>query len=506
MKLNFTLHIEESDKIIAKKFAKESLLMWDTSVTIDAAAEDSFEVLFTNNATEIRNAKKREHFEIVFLGNISEVQDIFENLYDIWPSVENANVRELRFKKLLKNLENMFEAYTYKSFLTTMIDSLPELIWFKDAIGAHMIVNNEFCKTVNKTKEDIRGRGHFYIWNISEEEYKKGEFVCMESEEDTMRAGHTCIFDEPLKTSEGMKQLKTYKSPLYNMFGKVCGTVGVAHDVTDFGNMGLELSILVENLPFPLMLCDNDLHVLKVNDLFKSLAQIDDVSKFDYTKWKQTKLTPVNKVVQVNNKINEQEYTIEINDKIHNIIITKQKIIDYFGNDSGAFIIFRDVSIERNYEQLILQDANTDALTGLYNRRYFIELANNYANKKITILYIDIDNFKMINDNFSHKRGDDILKHTATFMKELFAEGIIARIGGDEFIVMFEQKIIESDLKNKCEILSQKVRNLIRGNPKFQISISYGISESCEGKEIEEVVSEADSRMYEYKKMRHLER
>jgi hypothetical protein len=53
------------------------------------------------------------------------------------------------------------------------------------------------------------------------------------------------VFDEPLKTSEGMKQLKTYKTPLYDIFGNIEGTVGVAKDVTDFGNMGIELSILV---------------------------------------------------------------------------------------------------------------------------------------------------------------------------------------------------------------------------------------------------------------------
>lgn len=78
-----------------------------------------------------------------------------------------------------------------RTYLDTAIDSTPELIWFKDARGSHLKVNDAFCSTVEKTKQQVEGRGHYYIWDITPEEYATGEYVCLESEDETMEAGHT---------------------------------------------------------------------------------------------------------------------------------------------------------------------------------------------------------------------------------------------------------------------------------------------------------------------------
>jgi diguanylate cyclase (GGDEF)-like protein len=85
----------------------------------------------------------------------------------------------------------------------------------------------------------------------------------------------------------------------------------------------------------------------------------------------------------------------------------------------------------------------TDELTGLYNRRGFfvsaqqqLKLANRY-NKGIFIFSADLDDLKIINDNFGHKTGDSALVETANILKKTFRESdIIARIGGDEFVIL----------------------------------------------------------------------
>ena len=185
MKLNLSLRVtSENDKNIFRTFVVEKKLMWDTSISVDSPAEDSFEVLLTDNANEAINAvqDKRPQSEVIYIGDMSEVQNIYTSLLDVWPRAESSSIRRIRIEKLLQNLQTRFDAYHYQNLLTTAIDSVPDLVWFKDKIGAHMMVNKEFCNTVHKTKEDIRGRGHYYIWDISEEEYKKGEYVCMESE------------------------------------------------------------------------------------------------------------------------------------------------------------------------------------------------------------------------------------------------------------------------------------------------------------------------------------
>ena len=508
MKLNFSMHIaSEKDKDIFRGFAISRPLLWDTSISIDAPADDAFEVLLTDSSAEVSKAlqSKRPHSEIVFFGEIADVKNEYAALLDVWPKTESEIIRKQRFEKLIQNLQTRFDAWHYKNMLTTAMDSVPDLVWFKDRIGAHMLVNKEFCETVHKTKEDIRGRGHYYIWDISEEEYKKGEYVCMESETETMNAGHTCIFDEPLKTSEGMKQLKTYKTPLFDMFGNIEGTIGVAKDVTDFGNMGLELSILVENIPFPLMLCDLNWRTLKINDAFKKLVGLDakDVENFSYMLWLEQNMIPVS-AEQIGNdgRSKTREYEMEIGGRKHNFVVIEQEIIDYFQNTSGYFVILNDVTMVRNYEKMILNEANTDALTGLYNRRYFEDFVRNNSNKAMTLIYMDLDRFKDINDNFGHKRGDEILKRTAKFIQDAFPDGLVARLGGDEFTVIMEKIVPENEVRSRCDALDKRICTLFRAGD-LSISISYGISVTKGDRNINSLLREADSRMYEHKRARH---
>ena len=65
------------------------------------------------------------------------------------------------------------------------------------------------------------------------EEYEQGEYICLESEEIVLQEKKTCIFDEKVKTKHGMRQFKTYKSPIFDDNEQLIGTVGIAHDVTD---------------------------------------------------------------------------------------------------------------------------------------------------------------------------------------------------------------------------------------------------------------------------------
>lgn len=82
--------------------------------------------------------------------------------------------------------------------------------------------------------------------------YEQGEYICLESDEIVLEERRTCLFDEMVKSKQGMRQFKTYKSPLFDDDGTILGTVGIAHDVTDLANMGAELEIL----PAEYAVCD----------------------------------------------------------------------------------------------------------------------------------------------------------------------------------------------------------------------------------------------------------
>ena len=157
--------------------------------------------------------------------------NILAQLWDVWPPLA-GRLREFYVRRLYERLKEEKDAWLVHNYWQTTINMVPDLIWYKDKRGAHLEVNDAFCHVVGKTKDDIRGRGHYYIWDLTEEQYKKGEFVCNESEIEVLTKCKPMRFDEHVLEGKDMRQLSTYKSPLFDLDGQVMGTVGVAHDVT----------------------------------------------------------------------------------------------------------------------------------------------------------------------------------------------------------------------------------------------------------------------------------
>ena len=173
--------------------------------------------------------KKKEADIILLLGREQSMPPLDQQsgITDIWMtpmSDEEIKFRFLRWQKICKMSKDYWQT---SHFLEATINNVPNLIWYKDKNGIHEKVNDCFCKTVNKTKEQVEGRGHAYIWDVEHDDP-----ACIESEREVMSKRQTCVSEEIIKTGEGMRTLTTYKSPLYNLDGEVMGTVGVAIDVT----------------------------------------------------------------------------------------------------------------------------------------------------------------------------------------------------------------------------------------------------------------------------------
>ena len=113
---------------------------------------------------------------------------------------------------------------------------------------------------------------------------------------------------------------------------------------------------------------------------------------------------------------------------------------DASGNIIGIIGISRDITENKKKEEEIKELSVRDELSGLYNRRYYEEQLiafDNEENLPLTIIMGDVDGLKFINDSFGHALGDELLKKTAEAIgKACRADDIIARIGGDEFVVL----------------------------------------------------------------------
>lgn len=179
------------------------------------------------------DAKKKEAALILLMekGQFSfeeaETEKVLEEIRDVWMLPMSEKEAEFRFRKLQRACRQNLDFWQESQFLEATIDNIPNLIWYKDKDGVHEKVNNSFCKTVNKTKQQVQGRRHAYIWDVEQDDP-----TCIESERIVMEKKETGISEEVIQTGGGMRTLMTYKSPLYDWDGSVMGTVGVGIDVT----------------------------------------------------------------------------------------------------------------------------------------------------------------------------------------------------------------------------------------------------------------------------------
>ena len=173
---------------------------------------------------------KRDDTEIILLAEqeqISLLTDELPEIRDVWTMPMEAEEIRFRFLRWQQTYKISKDYWQTNHYFESTINSSPNLIWFKDIDGVHKKVNNSFCEMVNKTKEQVEGQKHAYIWDVEEDDP-----ACIESEHKVMESRRTCVSEEVVQTSGGERTLITFKSPLYDLDDSVMGTVGIALDVT----------------------------------------------------------------------------------------------------------------------------------------------------------------------------------------------------------------------------------------------------------------------------------
>jgi len=213
------------------------------------------------------------------------------------------------------------------------------------------------------------------------------------------------------------------------------------------------------------------------------------------------------------------------------VLLTKQNELDRVLNElneisnalkSKASPDIQDLSdelmraVRRAVRQCLLDNelcslALTDDLTGLHNRRGFLALAHQqlkhaYRNSQEVLLFCaDLDNLKFVNDSFGHQEGDQAIIRTAEALRHTFRNSdILARFGGDEFCVLAMEATRYSERAIQ-ERLKENLRRCNAGETRYSLSLSIGVArfEPFHAATVEELMSEADRKMYEQKRSRH---
>lgn len=182
-----------------------------------------------------------------------------------------------------------------------------------------------------------------------------------------------------------------------------------------------------------------------------------------------------------------------------------------YPSEEGLLIYFRDITEQRKNEERLRGMSMVDELTGLYNRRGFFALAEQHFRlaernaRALLLIFADVDELKQINDSLGHRCGDQALFEIAAILSHTFRESdIIARIGGDEFAALAP----ETD-DGAADPLIRRIRKQLdarnsRGDLPYTLSLSIGVASYTPENpcSIDEILADADRRMYEEKRSR----
>jgi diguanylate cyclase (GGDEF)-like protein/PAS domain S-box-containing protein len=217
---------------------------------------------------------------------------------------------------------------------------------------------------------------------------------------------------------------------------------------------------------------------------------------------------PVSRCLREGRAIALSDQTVLLNRSGQELAIqdSAAPIRDRSGNMIGAVLVFHDVSRERRLRRALAYQASHDALTGLINRREFesrlmhaLEIARSTDDILHALLYLDLDQFKLVNDTCGHQAGDELLKQITNLLRaHVRATDTIARLGGDEFAVLLNDCTAE-----RAARIADDIRQAIRDfrfvwqDGTLNVGVSIGIVEIARDSEgLASVMSAADVACY----------
>lgn len=268
-----------------------------------------------------------------------------------------------------------------------------------------------------------------------------------------------------------------------------------------------------------IIIVTNKEEITNVNKKFLDFFGIDDFNKFikskkDIFNFFKEEFGFISKE-QISKQESWIKYIKEL-DEIDRIVkikdaLAEEKIfainVDYYENKEDYYVFsLTDITKLKEKSNLFEYQASHDKLTGLFNRNKFDEVYSKEVkrskryNNELSMIIFDIDDFKMVNDNYSHQIGDDVLKEIAKIIQNGVREqDINVRWGGEEFLILLPQTNLEGAV-----IVASKIRIAIKehlfSNKDLRITASFGVSQLLSEDTETTFISRGDNLLYEAKK------
>ncbi len=400
-----------------------------------------------------------------------------------------------------------------RDVLSTLLETIPSPVFYKDTDGRYTGCNRAFEEFVGRQREEIIGKT---VYDMGPEEIAE---KYRQKDEELIKNRRKQHYEWKVRRADGLiRDVKFDKSVLMDGDGRVTGIVGVVTDITEQKSIEKaliesndQLEELVNSIPMGIVIIDYetqkilDLNPQAILSLGYSREQIVGCVCHHYICPAESGNCPVKNLGM---KIDRSEREI-INARGEYIPVIKSVIQTEIDNRKIFIECFVDISERKNLENKLRELATTDSLTEINNRGHFIELAEKELIRSkrygtpLSMIMLDIDHFKGINDSFGHSVGDEVLKYTSNTCKSIIRENdVIGRIGGEEFAVI----LVESDLNRTYEV-AERIRRHIDSEifhcegKSILFTVSLGVSEYLKQQDnITKMMKRADDALYKAKR------
>ena len=332
--------------------------------------------------------------------------------------------------------------------------------------------------------------------------------------------------------SKNTESKEIYYKELKKMISVTVFYMGKNSCVTRFSNVSEEKIVeksfteIFNYNPEFLVITDEKFKIVKVNKTFEQIAgnnlevilssgflkfiHIEDIAETLNSLTKVNDVNPMvtfcNKLRKNNNNYIEVEWWCMLNKGyiyLSGRDVTAEKAMKRKIEQTNKELLMLNEQLKEKNEKL-LKSAITDELTGVYNRKFFekrvveeMEIADR-ANEKISLIIFDLDRFKLVNDNFGHQFGDEVLKRTTQIAGDLIRKtDFLNRVGGEEFAI-----ILPNTNKTQAVFVAEKVRKALEDNKHFkvgQVTGSFGVAERMKAESLRSWYKRADNALYQAK-------
>jgi diguanylate cyclase (GGDEF)-like protein/PAS domain S-box-containing protein len=274
------------------------------------------------------------------------------------------------------------------------------------------------------------------------------------------------------------------------------------------------LESIVENLPEAVAIFDHDGVITRVNGAFTNLfaysaeeAIGQKVSDLLAHPSRREEAHSFRRCIKRGETINAKTIRRRKDGSTVNVAMKSAPVI-VAGDVAGFFVVYRDITSEKQAEERLIALATTDSLTGLFNRRHFFELSrrefarSSRNGNSLVMLMIDIDHFKNINDTYGHQTGDAVLEALAALGKACIRSAdIIGRIGGEEFTILLPETTLENGIA-----VAERFRHRVErmqidtDDATITITVSIGVARASAGRPgFDDVLAQSDRALYKAK-------